>query len=215
MRLFRKLPVMVVLAAGAAQAEPVTPVTIAALGDSLTQGYGLPLDQGLVPQLESWLAGQGLDVVIVNAGVSGDTSAGGLARVGWTLGGDVDALIVELGANDMLRGIDPSLTRTNLSGILDVARMQGVEVLLVGLPAADNFGPDFKADFDTIFPDLARTYDVALYPDIFAALRGDDMTAARQEYMQEDGIHPNGEGVAKIVSDLGPEVVQLVERAAQ
>lgn len=212
MRSLRKLPAVVVLAAGAAQAEPVT---IAVLGDSLTQGYGLPLDQGLVPQLESWLAGQGLDVVVVNAGVSGDTSAGGLSRVGWTLGGDVDALIVELGANDMLRGIDPSLTRTNLSGILDVARMQGVEVLLVGLPAADNFGPDFKADFEMIFPDLAQAYGVALYPDIFAALRGDDMAAARREYMQEDGIHPNGEGVAKIVLDLGPEVMRLVERAAQ
>jgi len=212
LRGLRKLPALFILAAGAAQADPVT---IAALGDSLTQGYGLPLDQGLVPQLESWLAAQGLDVVVVNAGVSGDTSAGGLARVGWTLGGDVDALIVELGANDMLRGIDPSLTRSNLSGILDVARMQGVEVLLVGLPAADNFGPDYKADFDGIFPDLARAYGVALYPDIFAALRGDDMAAARREYMQADGIHPNGEGVAKIVTDLGPEVARLVERAAQ
>lgn len=212
MRVLRKLPVLLVLAAGAVQAEPVT---VAALGDSLTQGYGLPLDQGLVPQLESWLAVQGLNVVVVNAGVSGDTSAGGLARVGWTLGGDVDALIVELGANDMLRGIDPALTRTNLSGILDVARMQGVEVLLVGLPAADNFGHDYKADFDAIFPDLSRAYGVALYPDIFAALRSDDMAAARREYMQADGIHPNGEGVAKIVTDLGPEVMRLVERAAQ
>ena len=177
MRVLRKLPVLLVLAAGAVQAEPVT---VAALGDSLTQGYGLPLDQGLVPQLESWLAVQGLNVVVVNAGVSGDTSAGGLARVGWTLGGDVDALIVELGANDMLRGIDPALTRTNLSGILDVARMQGVEVLLVGLPAADNFGHDYKAEFDAIFPDLSRAYGVALYPDIFAALRGDALAAARR-----------------------------------
>lgn len=212
MRRLRKLPVLLLLAGTAAQAEPVT---IAALGDSLTQGYGLPVDQGLVPQLESWLAGEGFNVVVVNAGVSGDTSAGGLARVGWTLGGDVDALIVELGANDMLRGFDPALTKANLAGILDVARMQGVEVLLVGLPAADNYGPDYKQDFDAIFPDLAQSHGVPLYPDIFAALRSGDMAAARQEYMQADGIHPNGEGVAKIVSDLGPEVARLVARVAQ
>jgi len=208
LRRLRNLSAVLILSAGGAWADPVT---VAALGDSLTQGYGLPLDQGLVPQLESWLVARGLDVQVINAGVSGDTSAGGLARVGWTLGADVDALIVELGANDMLRGLDPALTRANLAGILDVARMQGVKVLLVGLPAADNFGPDYKAAFEAIYPDLAASHGVALFPDIFAALRdGGDMARARQDFMQEDGIHPNAEGVARIVESLGPAVAAQV-----
>lgn len=211
----RNLTLALLVAAGGAAAEPVT---VAALGDSLTQGYGLPVDQGLVPQLESWLVAQGLDVTVINAGVSGDTSTGGLARVGWTLGAGVDAMIVELGANDMLRGLDPALTRANLAGILDAARMQGVEVLLVGVPAVDNYGPDYKAAFDAMFSDLADSYDVALYPDIFAALReGDgtgDIETARRDFMQEDGIHPDAEGVARIVDDLGPAVAALVIEAA-
>ncbi len=201
---------LLMLWAGGAMAETVT---VAALGDSLTQGYGLPLDQGFVPQLESWLVARGLDVTVINAGVSGDTSAGGLARVGWTLGAEVDAMIVELGANDMLRGLDPALTRANLAGILDVARMQGVDVLLVEVPAAGNFGPDYKAEFDAIFPDLAARHGVELFPDFFAALREDGMEQAQREYMQADGIHPNAAGVALIVEDIGPAVAELVERA--
>lgn len=203
---------LLMLLAGAAMAQTVT---VAALGDSLTQGYGLPLDQGLVPQLESWLVARGHDVVIINAGVSGDTSAGGLARVGWTLGAGVDAMIVELGANDMLRGLDPALTHKNLTGILDVARMQGVRVLLVEVPAADNYGPDYKAEFDAIFPALAASHGAALYPDFFAALHEGDTETARREFMQDDGIHPNAAGVARIVEDLGPAVEQLLSGASQ
>lgn len=206
----RNLTLALLVAAGGAAAEPVT---VAALGDSLTQGYGLPVDQGLVPQLESWLVARGLDVTVINAGVSGDTSTGGLARVGWTLGAGVDAMIVELGANDMLRGLDPAMTRANLAGILDVARMQGVDVLLIGVPAVDNYGADYKAAFDTMFSDLAQSYGVALYPDIFAALREGDTETARRDFMQADGIHPDAEGVARIVDDLGPAVAALVEEA--
>lgn len=210
----RNLSVAFALSAGAASAEPVT---IAALGDSLTQGYGLPVDQGLVPQLESWLQAQGADVTVVNAGVSGDTTAGGLARVGWTLTPDVDALIVALGGNDMLRGIDPAASRRNLAGILDVARMQGVEVLLVGLPAPGNYGPDYKADFDGMFPDLAAEYGADLFPDFFAGLRDAadaDAAGALAAFMQPDGIHPNADGVARIVGALGPAVLDLVARSS-
>lgn len=208
----RNLSFILLFVASGVWAEPLR---IAALGDSLTQGYGLPVDQGLVPQLESWLVAQGQDVTVINAGVSGDTSAGGLARVGWTLGAGIDALIVELGANDMLRGLDPELTRENLASILDIARMQGVAVLLIGMPAADNYGADYKAEFDSVFPDLANRYDVALYPDMFSALRNDDTEQARQDFMQPDGIHPNAQGVARIVEDLGPDVVTLIARVAQ
>lgn len=210
----RNLSLAFALSAGAAAAEPVT---IAALGDSLTQGYGLPVDQGLVPQLETWLREQGAEVAIVNAGVSGDTTAGGLARVGWTLTPDVDALIVALGGNDMLRGIDPAASRQNLAGILDVARMQGIEVLLVGLPAPGNYGPDYKTDFDSMYPELAAAYDAALFPDFFAGLRGAadaDAVGALAAFMQPDGIHPNADGVARIVTELGPAVMDLVERSS-
>lgn len=196
--------------AGAAAADPVT---IAALGDSLTQGYGLPVDQGFVPQLEGWLLAEGHDVILLNAGVSGDTTAGGLARIGWTLSPDVDALIVALGGNDMLRGIDPALSRENLAGILDVARMQGVPVLLVGLPAAQNYGSDFKAAFDAMYPELAAEYGTALFPDFFAGLRDGDLAQARIDFMQSDGIHPNADGVARIVGSIGPAVEDLIAAA--
>lgn len=189
------------------------PVTIAALGDSLTQGYGLPVDQGFVPQLEDWLLAQGHDVILVNAGVSGDTTAGGLARIGWTLSPDVDALIVALGGNDMLRGIDPGHSRENLAGILDVARMQDIPVLLVGLPAATNFGADYKAAFDAMYPALSADYGTALFPDFFTGLRGGDEAQARIDFMQPDGIHPNAAGVALIVAAIGPAVADLVAAA--
>lgn len=141
----------------AAAAEPVT---VAALGDSLTQGYGLAQDDGLVPQLQAWLRGQGADVTIVNAGVSGDTTAGGLSRIDWTLADRPDGIIVALGGNDMLRGFDPELTRSNLDAILTRAEDAGVPALLIGLQAMGNYGPDYKAAFDAIFPELALRHRV-------------------------------------------------------
>ena len=159
MRAIRNLALAVVVGAGAAQAETVT---LAALGDSLTQGYGLPQEDGFVPQLEAWLRAQGADVVVINAGVSGDTTAGGLARVDWTLTPEVDAMIVALGGNDFLRGIDPANSRANLRGILEVAQARDVAVLLVGLEASGNYGADFKRDFDSMYGDLAAEFDVPL-----------------------------------------------------
>lgn len=210
-RWLRNLAAAIVMVGAAATAEAET-VTVAALGDSLTQGYGLLPEEGFVPQLETWLRKKGADVALINAGVSGDTTAGGLARVGWTLAPEVDAMVVTLGGNDMLRGIDPASSRENLRGILEAARTAGVAVLLVGIEAPSNYGPDYKAAFDAIYPDLAREFGVPLYPSFFGALLGDgDLAAAREAYFQADGIHPNPEGVGRIVADLGPAVLALVD----
>lgn len=187
-------------------------VVIAALGDSLTQGYGLPADQGFVPQLEAWLRAAGHDVRLINAGVSGDTTAGGLARIDWTLTEDVQALIVTLGGNDLLRGLPPEAARANLAGILQAAEEAGVAVLLIGMEAPRNYGPDYKAAFDAIYPDLAAEFGT-LYAESFLA----PITAAPdlRVLMQADGIHPNAAGVALIVDALGPEVEALIARVGQ
>jgi acyl-CoA thioesterase-1 len=189
------------------------PFVIAALGDSLTQGYGLPVEDGFVPQLQSWADTRGADVTLINAGVSGDTTAGGLSRVAWTLTPDVDALIIALGGNDLLRGIDPAVSRSNLTGILEVARTADVEVLLIGMKAPGNFGPDYKAQFDAIYPDLAAQFG-ALHLDSFFAGFGDaaeDPVAARA-LMQGDGIHPNPKGVKLIVEGIGPKLLELITK---
>lgn len=197
--------------AGPAVAERLT---IAALGDSLTAGYGLDMADGFVPQLQGWLDAQGAEVTVLNAGVSGDTTAGGLARVDWTLTDDVDAMIVALGGNDFLRGIDPATTEANLRAILDAAAARDVAVLLVGIAASANFGPEFQSEFNAIFPELGAEYGVAVVPDFFAALKtGEDLDAAVLRFMQADGIHPNAEGVARIVEALGPEVLRLIAAA--
>ncbi len=200
------------LTATAAQAEETV---IAALGDSLTQGYGLPAEQGFVPQLQAWLDAQGADVRLINAGVSGDTTAGGLSRAAWTLTPEVDAMIVALGGNDLLRGIDPGVSRANLEGILTAADSAGVEVLLVGMQAPGNYGPAFKEAFDAIYPELARETGALYAPDFFEGLQvADGDPASVRAFMQPDGIHPNAEGVARIVEALGPRVLSLVEKTA-
>lgn len=186
------------------------PVTVLALGDSLTQGYGLPEQDGLVPQMQKWLDDQGVEATLINAGVSGDTTAGGAARVEWSLTPEVDAMIVTLGGNDLLRGIDPAVSRGNLEVILQVAQAKGVEVLLVGLTAPGNYGPEYKAAFDAIYPELSEAYGALLAPDFFAGLGGGD-PAALQRWFQADGIHPNADGVARIVEGLGPSVLALIE----
>jgi acyl-CoA thioesterase I len=205
------------LAAGLLLAAPLAaadPVTVAALGDSLTQGYGLPDGQGFVPRLQAWLDARGADVRLINAGVSGDTTAGGLARIGWTLTTEVDALIVALGGNDVLRGIPPATARANLDGIMSAAAARDLPVLLVGIEVPGNYGPDYQAEFAAIWPGLAAEYG-ALHAESFLApiLDGGDRDSALRRYMQPDGIHPNAEGVARIVAALGPQVLELAERA--
>ena len=187
-------------------------VTLLALGDSLTQGFGLVPQDGFVAQLDAWLEGQGAVVDLINAGVSGDTTAGGAARVAWSLTPEVDAMIVALGANDMLRGLDPDEAHRNLTTILDIASENELPVLLVGIEAPANYGPDYKTSFDAIYPDLATAYDTLLFPNFFEGL-GEADFAALQPYFQDDGIHPNAEGVARIVEAMGPSVLTLIERA--
>lgn len=198
------------LCAGMAQADEIV---ITAFGDSLTQGYGLPVDDGFVPQLQAWLDAKGADVRIVNAGVSGDTTAGGLARVAWTLTPDVDGMIVALGGNDLLRGLDPAQARGNIDGILQAADTAQVRVLLVGMQAPGNFGADYKARFDAIYPDLAAQYGTLFVESFFKGLMADGTLpdpAALRTFLQSDGIHPNAEGVARIVEGIGPAVLTLV-----
>ncbi len=196
-------------------AVTAAPVTVAALGDSLVQGYGLMQADGFVPRMQAWLESQGVDAVLINAGVSGDTTAGGAARVDWTLTPEVGALIVVLGGNDVLRGLDPALSRANIERILQAARKADVAVLLVGLHAPGNYGPDYKDAFDRLYPELAAQYGALYAPDFFAGLGviGSDLSQVR-DLLQADGIHPNPEGVRRIVDTLGPYVRKLVERAA-
>ena len=206
-----KVAALVIAGAGAASAKPVD---LLAFGDSLTQGYGLVDGEGFVPQLQAWLRERGHDVTIVNGGVSGDTTSGGLSRVDWSLTPEIDAMIVTLGGNDVLRGLPPELTRSNLDGILEAAEARGVEVLLVGLVAPGNYGPDFAASFDAIYPDLSEKHHTLFYPDFFAALKAEGTSPeAMARFMQGDGLHPSAEGVTRIVDGIGPLVEELLQRA--
>ena len=191
------------------------PLTVVAFGDSLTQGYGLPAEDGVVPQLQAWLAAAGADVVVVNAGVSGDTTAGGASRIEWTLTPDVDALIVNLGGNDMLRGIDPATSKRNLEAILVAAQAKKLPVLLVSLRAPGNYGADFKADFDAMYGDLAAKYGSILAPNYFIPLIDQSSRLLDPALMQADGIHPNAAGVAKAITVLGPKVQDLLAAAVK
>lgn len=191
-------------------------VHILALGDSLTQGYGLLESDGFVPQLRAWLATRGYDVRIVNGGVSGDTTAGGLARVEWSLTPEIEAMIVALGGNDLLRGIDPAEARSNIEGIMKVAEARDLEVLLVGMQAPGNYGPEYKADFDAIYPELAEAYDALHAENFFGGLMQTGAEPAElAAFMQADGIHPNAEGVARIVEALGPQVERLIAQTSE
>jgi len=186
---------------------------IVALGDSLTHGYGLPVEQGFVPQLEGWLRAQGRDVRVLNAGVSGDTTAGGRSRLGWALGDGADGLIVTLGGNDLLRGIDPAASRANLDAILSEAGSRGVPVLLVAMEAPGNYGPDYKRDFDGMYAELAAAHGALLAQSFLAPLMdGVENPADLGRFMQSDGLHPNAEGVTRIVAGLGPRVLDLLDR---
>jgi len=195
--------------AGSGHAEEVV---IAALGDSLTQGFGLREDLGFVPQMQAWLDAQGADVRLINAGVSGDTTAGGLSRAAWTLTPDVDAVIVALGGNDLLRGIPPEASRANLDGILQAAQTAEVAVLLVGMQAPGNYGPDYKDAFDSIYPELSAQYGTLYLDSFFAGLPSRD-PAELGAFVQPDGVHPNAEGVLRIVEGFGPVMLDLIDAA--
>jgi acyl-CoA thioesterase-1 len=200
---FAPLIIMVGLLASGASADPAR---IVMLGDSITAGYGLTEADSLPARLQAALKARGRDVVVENAGVSGDTSAGGLARLDWAVAGKPDVVIVELGANDGLRGLDPAATRANLSAIIRRLKEKGVAVMLAGMYAPPNLGPAYGNDFNALYPRLAREHDIAFYPFILEGV------AARPELNQSDGIHPNARGVAAIVDRLVPHVLTLLER---
>ena len=187
-------------------------LNLVAFGDSLTQGYGLPKADGFVPQLQNWLTTNGADVTVINAGVSGDTTAGGLARMDWTLTPDVDAMILNLGGNDLLRGIDPKSSRANLDAMLTKAQALNIPVLLVALRAPGNYGPDFKAQFDAIFPDLAAKFKIPVTDNYFFPLIDQSTRLLSPDLMQADGLHPNAKGVIVAVQAIGPQVLDLLKQ---
>ena len=197
------------LSVGAAGADPLR---LVALGDSLTQGYGLPADDGFVPQLQDWLTQNGHDVIVINAGVSGDTTAGGLARLDWTLAEPVDAMLVTLGGNDLLRGVDPAASRANLDAILARLQDDGIPAMLAGMPAPGNYGPEFRDAFERMYPDLAQEYGVPLVPNFMQPMTDKaDAGASFADLMQDDHIHPNADGVALIVEGIGPDIAAFLE----
>ena len=212
MRAIRNAAIALIIAGSPTFAEKLT---LVALGDSLTQGYGLPQADGFVPQLQSWLTANGADVTVINAGVSGDTTAGGLSRLDWTLTPEVDAMIVNLGGNDLLRGIDPAASRANLEAILQRAQSRNLPVMLVGLRAPGNYGPDFKAAFDAMYPDLAAKYGAIPTDNFFIPLIDQSTKRLSSDYMQPDGLHPNAKGVALLVDGLGPKVLELLAKVGK
>ncbi len=175
-------------------------IRLAVLGDSLTAGYGLAIDEAFPAQLERRLREAGKDISVINAGVSGDTSAGGLARVDWTLGDNPDFVLVELGANDGLRGIEPADMEANLAAIIERLQDRGVSVMLAGMLAPPNLGRDYADSFNAVYPRLAARYKIAFYPFFL------DGVAAEPSLNQEDGIHPTADGVAEIVDRILPHV---------
>lgn len=185
-------------------------ITLVAFGDSLVAGFGLPVEEGFAPQLEAWLVENGAgDVEVVNAGVSGDTTSAGLARLDWSIGPEADAVLLELGANDMLRGVDPAIARANLAEMIERLQARGLPVLLAGMASLRNWGADYAAAFDVMYPELAAEYDVPLYPFFLEGVAGDPALN------QDDGIHPSAAGVAVLVERIGPSILELIEAARQ
>lgn len=192
--------------AGAAGAGTVH---IVALGDSLTAGYGVRASEAFPSQLSTALKAKGYRVDIANAGVSGDTSGGGLERLDWSVPEGTDAVILELGANDLLRGIDPVLTRKALTAIVTRLKARNIDVLVTGMRSLANWGPAYAASFEAIFPDLARANGDLFYPFFL------DGVAFDPALNQPDGLHPNPKGVAEIVKRILPSAEELVKRVEQ
>jgi acyl-CoA thioesterase-1 len=190
-------------------AAVAAPLKILAFGTSLTQGYGLPPGTEFTAILEARLKAAGIDATVINAGVSGDTSADGLSRIDWSLADRPDAAIVEMGSNDALRGLEPRETEKNLSAILGKLKAAHVPVLVLGMKAPRNLGPEYIAAFDPIYPRLAAGYGDILYPFVL------DGVALDAKLNQADGIHPNPAGVKIIVKRMFPFVRKLVTRAKQ
>lgn len=205
-----RVQTVVLVAATLALAGP-TPaadrlVRIVALGDSLTAGFGLPADAAFPAKLEKALRAKGIAAEVSNAGVSGDTAAGALARLDWSVPEGTDAVIVELGANDMLRGVDPNVTRAALESIIQKLKARGIEIMLCGMLTPPNLGPDYAKAFNAIYPELATTHGLVFYPFFLDGIAADPKLNLR------DGIHPSAAGIAAIVARIAPKVEELVAR---
>ena len=190
---------------------PADAKLIVAFGDSLYAGYQLGANEGFAPALEQQLRKARVEARVINAGVSGDTSAAGLQRLAFTLDGlprNPDLVLVGLGGNDMLRGLAPAATRSNLDAILADLKRRHVPAMLTGMLASPNMGKDYAAEFNRIYPDLARKYGIPLYPFFLDGVIG------RQKFILQDGIHPNAKGVSIIVQNVSASVIQAVETPA-
>jgi acyl-CoA thioesterase-1 len=201
---FKRTLLLLILLGVAAEPALAAPVKILMLGTSLTQGYGLPPGTEIPARLQAKLKAAGVDATVINAGVSGDTSAGGLSRLDWSLADHPNTAIVELGSNDALRGIPPAQTEKNLSAILGKLEAQHIPALLLGMMAPRNFGPQYARAFDAIYPKLAKQYGAILYPFVLQGV------ALNPKLNQADGMHPNPAGVQVIVGRIFPDVMQLV-----
>jgi acyl-CoA thioesterase-1 len=177
---------------------------ILAFGDSISAGLGLPADQAFPARLGAKLRAQGVPVRIVNAGVSGDTTAGGVARLDWALADKPAVVLLELGANDALRGIDPATVRRNLEQMIEKIQASGAKLLLLGMQAPPNWGEEYQKEFDRIYPELAHAHNVPLYPFVLEGVAMDP------KLNQPDGLHPNERGVAVMVDRIAPHVAPLV-----
>lgn len=190
---------------GLSAAKNTRAVKVMAFGDSLTAGYGLPAREGFVSRLEAALKAEGYNVTIINAGVSGDTTAGGKARLDWSLAERPDAVLLELGANDALRGLSPAASEANLDAMLNVLKERKIPVLLIGMKSPPNLGAEYGTAFEAIYPRLAARYGVPLYPFFL------DGVAANSTLNQADGIHPNAAGVHEIVRRILPAVTKFLD----
>lgn len=199
------------LALATVSASPVSaqaPLKLAVLGDSLTAGYGLPLTAAFPARLEKALRDKGLNVEVHNAGVSGDTASGGRDRLDWSIPDGTQAVIVELGANDALRGLDPAVTKAALEDIIKKLQARDIAVMLAGMYAPRNYGADYAAKFDAIYPELAKAYDVPLYPFFL------DGVAAEAKLNQADGVHPTSAGIDIIVARILPAVERFLSKVS-
>lgn len=197
---------LLALAPAAALAEPVR---IVGFGDSLMAGYGLQPGESFPEKLQAALKAKAHDVEVANAGVSGDTSSGGLSRLDWSVPDGTNLVVLELGANDMLRGIQPEVTEANLDSMLGKLKQRNIPVLLIGMRAAPNLGPDYQQAFDAVFPRLAQKHGVPLYPFFL------DGVAADRTFLLEDGMHPNAAGIDRMVERVLPQVEQLLAAAGK
>jgi acyl-CoA thioesterase I len=199
---------VLMLPALVAPAQAQSPIKLAVLGDSLSAGHGLPLEAAFPARLQKALREKGVKVDILNAGVSGDTTSGGRDRLDWSIPDGTEAVLVELGANDALRGLDPKLSKTALEDIIKKLQARKIAVMLAGMVAPPNYGPDYAAKFNPIYADLAKAHDVPLYPFFL------DGVASEAKLNQPDGIHPTAEGIDIIVARILPSVEAFLNKVS-